>query len=284
MSEKIHYLLHGIQDRYNALYQENIAELGEQDIVVASIGGSGQSLLGNILLELGLNYADPYIDALSADGTSHPVPAYADYRSRLSATDQNTWLESDQERPRWPRFVKTHLAPEFLTPRPLLGAWILIRDPRDSLYSWYKFRTDFAKDPLDLRSRTFEEWLEQPGPTGINRLDDWSSFYEAWGSALPHFQRTTVTTFEDLKNDPVAALQKNLNDLAVRAQEADITRAVDRSRRGLPRCWGRRAACAPLGRDVAMRPAAGHRPVHGPRGCPVTRSAEHVPARRGRAT
>ncbi|WP_030680674.1 sulfotransferase domain-containing protein [Streptomyces rimosus] len=229
MSEKIYYLLHGIQDRYNALYQDNIEVLGDQDIAVASIGGSGQSLLGNILLELELNYADPYIDALNADGTSRPVPAYAEYRSRLAATDRSTWDENAQERPRWPRFVKTHLTPEFLEPRPLLGAWILIRDPRDSLYSWHKFRTNFAKDPLDLMAHTFEQWLEQPGPAGVTRLEDWSSFYDSWDKVRANFQRSTVTTFEDLKTNPVPTLRKNLEDLEVDVKQADLLKAIERS-------------------------------------------------------
>ncbi|MFH8612545.1 sulfotransferase domain-containing protein [Streptomyces sp. NPDC018029] len=229
MSDKIYYLLHGIQDRYNALYQDNIEKLGHQDIAVASIGGSGQSLLGNILLELGLNYADPYIDSLNADGTSHPVPAYAEYRSRLAATDHRTWDGQELGRPRWPRFVKTHLTPDFLAPRPLLGAWILIRDPRDSLYSWHKFRTNFAKDPVDLLPGTFEQWLEQPGPAGVSRLEDWSSFYDAWDQARGGFQRSTVTTFEDLKTDPVPALRKSLEDLEVDVKHSDLVRAVERS-------------------------------------------------------
>lgn len=229
MSEKVHYLLHGVQDRYSALYQDNIAEMGDQDIAIASIGGSGQSLLGNILLELGLNYADPYIDSLSADGTSAPVPAYADYRSRLSATDRYGRHEGDTDKPRWPRFVKTHLTPDFLAHRPLLGAWILTRDPRDSLYSWHKFRTNFAKDPLDLRARTFEEWLEQPGPTGVSRLEDWATFYDTWDKARNTFRRTAVTTFEDLKYDPVPALRKSLGDLGIEVEKADLVRAVERS-------------------------------------------------------
>ncbi|MFI0215871.1 sulfotransferase domain-containing protein [Streptomyces lydicus] len=229
MTEKIHYLLHGIQDRYSALYQDNIAELGTRDIVIASIGGSGQSLLGNILLELGLNYADPYIDALSADGTSRPVPAYADYRSRLAATDRYGGADTAEGTARWPRYVKTHLTPDFLVHRPLLGAWILVRDPRDALYSWHKFRTDFAKDPLDLKARTFAEWLEQPGPTGVSRLDDWASFYDAWAAARESFPRTTVTTFEDLKSDPVPALEKSLSDLGIDIDVTDLAPAVERS-------------------------------------------------------
>ncbi|MEV0277517.1 sulfotransferase domain-containing protein [Streptomyces sp. NPDC050610] len=229
MGEKIHYLLHGIQDRYNALYQDNITQLGDQDIAIASIGGSGQSLLGNILLELGLNYADPYIDALSADGTSQPVAAYADYRTRLAATDRTTADNKDGVQTRWPRFIKTHLTPEFLAHRNLLGAWILPRDPRDSLYSWHKFRTNFAKDPLDLRAGTFEEWLDQPGPTGADRLTDWATFYDAWDEARENFRRSTVTTFEELKQEPIAALRNGLGDLGIQVGTEDLARAVERS-------------------------------------------------------
>ncbi|WND33484.1 sulfotransferase domain-containing protein [Streptomyces sp. BB1-1-1] len=228
MSEKIHYLLHGIQDRYNALYQENIDKLGNQDVLVASIGGSGQSFLGNILLELGLNYADAYTEVLNPDGTNTPEPAYADYRSRLAATAKRDGHTSVPKR-RWPRFVKTHLTPEFFTERPLLGAWILVRDPRDALFSWYNFRIHFAKDPLDIRAGSFERWLDQPGPNGVSRLEDWGNFYDQWTEARGGFERTTVTTFEDLKKAPVSSMRAALEELGVEVPEPDLPRAVENS-------------------------------------------------------
>ncbi|MCF3120440.1 sulfotransferase domain-containing protein [Streptomyces arenae] len=228
MSGKVRYLLHGIQDRYNALCQENIGRLGEKDILVASIGGSGQSFLGNILLELGLNYADAYTETLNTDGTNTPEPAYADYRSRLAATTKHDGHTAAPKR-LWPRFVKTHLTPEFFSARPLLGAWILVRDPRDALYSWYNFRINFAKDPLDIRAGSFERWLDQPGPNGVSRLDDWAHFYHQWAGAQETFQRTTVTTFEDLKTTPVASLHAALEGLGVEVSGADIQRAAENS-------------------------------------------------------
>lgn len=228
MNEKIHYLLHGIQDRYNALYRENINRLGNQDILVASIGGSGQSFLGNILLELGLNYADAYTEVLNTDGTTAPEPAYADYRSRLAATAKRDGDTALPKR-RWPRFVKTHLTPKFSTERPLQGVWVLVRDPRDALYSWYNFRINFAKDPLDLRAGSFEQWLDQSGPTGVSRLEDWGNFYDQWADAREDFQRTTVTTFEDLKTAPISSMRAALEELDVEVPEPDLLRAVENS-------------------------------------------------------
>ncbi|WNF01213.1 sulfotransferase domain-containing protein [Streptomyces luomodiensis] len=229
MSGKVYYLLHGIQDRYNALYQENMKCLGAEDIAVASIGGSGQSLLGNILQEVGLNYTDPYIEALHADGTSSPVPAYSDYAQRLSATADRHGGERPLQKGQWPRFFKTHLTPGFLEQRPLKGVWILVRDPRDSLFSWYKFRTNFAKDPLDIASGTFHAWLERPGPAGVSRLADWSIFYEQWADRRAAFQVSTLTTYEDLKREPVATLRSNFEDLGVTVPDDAISRAVEKS-------------------------------------------------------
>ncbi|GAB2997382.1 sulfotransferase domain-containing protein [Amycolatopsis acidiphila] len=216
MTEKTYYLLHGLQDRYNALYQDNIERLGRQDVVVASIGSSGQSFLGNILLELGLNYADPYTEALAGAGTSAPVAAYADYRDRLPA-------HTPPAR-RWPRFVKSHLPPRFYRARPLLGAWILVRDPRDALYSWYRFRTEFVRDPLDRLADGFEDWLRRPGPTGVDRIDDWVDFYGTWldDPAVPH----AVTSFERLKKEPVGALREGLHAFGLTAGEEQIEQAV----------------------------------------------------------
>ncbi|MFI9229910.1 sulfotransferase domain-containing protein [Streptomyces rimosus] len=228
MSEKIYYLLHGIQDRYSALYQENISRMGERDILIASIGGSGQSFLGNILLELGLNYADAYTEELHTDGTCSPAPAYADYRSHLAATTQRDG-SAFTDTARWPRFVKTHLTPGFFAHRPLQGVWILIRDPRDALYSWYNFRIHFAKDPLDIRAGSFEEWLDQPGPNGVSRLEDWADFYEQWAEARTGFSVTTVSTFEELKRAPEQALRAALGDLDVTVTDSDLQQAIERS-------------------------------------------------------
>ncbi|MEV5301030.1 sulfotransferase domain-containing protein [Amycolatopsis methanolica] len=173
MTDKVFYLLHGLQDRYSALYQDNIARLGPRDVLVASIGSSGQSYLGGILVELGLNYADAYTEALREDGASEPVAAYDDYRERLATPDA-------PRRP-WPRFVKTHLTPRFFTGRPLLGVWILVRDPRDALYSWYRFRTEFVRDQLDRLATSFEDWLCRPVSTGSTT----GRTSTAAGSAVP---------------------------------------------------------------------------------------------------
>ncbi|MTD54265.1 sulfotransferase domain-containing protein [Amycolatopsis pithecellobii] len=219
MTEKIYYLLHGLQDRYSALYQDNIARLGPHDVVVASIGSSGQSFLGNILLELGLNYADPYTEALSEDGTSAGVPAYADYRDRLPAHEPAELT--------WPRFVKTHLTPEFFDHRPLLGSWILVRDPRDALYSWYRFRTEFVRDPLDQLATSFDDWLCRPGPRGLDRIDDWADFYDRWSRWSP--RRCAISTFEDLKQNLVPTLTEGLRTFGIAADDARLESAIRRS-------------------------------------------------------
>ncbi|MFD4192636.1 sulfotransferase domain-containing protein [Amycolatopsis thermoflava] len=221
MTDKVFYLLHGLQDRYSALYQDNIARLGPRDVLVASIGSSGQSYLGGILAELGLNYADAYTEALREDGASEPVSAYDDYRERLATPGAPRRL--------WPRFVKTHLTPRFFTGRPLLGVWILVRDPRDALYSWYRFRTEFVRDPLDRLATSFEDWLCRPGPTGLDRLDDWADFHRRWLCGAGHLPRSAITAFEDLKRDPLPTLRAGLRAFGLSIPDSDIAAAVLRS-------------------------------------------------------
>jgi hypothetical protein len=222
MTDKVFYLLHGLQDRYNARYQQNIARLGSRDVLVVSLGSSGQSYLGTILTEMGLNYADAYTEVLHDDGSREPDPAYDDYRERLEIAGAAPVRA-------WPRFVKSHLTPRFHRDRPLLGVWILVRDPRDALYSWYRFRTEFVRDPLDRLARSFDEWLCRPGPTGLDRLDDWADFYHRWLWHSARLPRSVITTFEDLKHDPVPALRTALRTFGVSTTDKAIAEAALRS-------------------------------------------------------
>lgn len=228
--DQVYYLLHGLQDRYSALYQDNIGKLGDQDVLVASIGGSGQTFLGNILIELGVNYVDGYTEALLENGSSEPVAAYADYRERLSGTRTRDRSVTNGFAGTWPRFVKTHLTPEFFAGRPLRGVWILARDPRDALYSWYQFRVNVAKDPLDILAAGFEDWVaERPGPTGLSRLDDWADFYRRWNNAREELPVSATSTFEALKADPVSSVRRGLGAFGISVDTAQVAAAVERS-------------------------------------------------------
>ncbi|MFI8598281.1 sulfotransferase domain-containing protein [Rothia koreensis] len=223
-------LLHGIQDRYNALYKDNIEVLDKADVPIASIGGSGQTYLGNLLIEAGANYADPYIERLGADGSSTPEPAYDEYRNHLSGALQKSMQLSYLSSPFTSvRFFKTHLEPAFFVDTSVEGVWLLIRDPRDSLYSWFNFRRNFAKDPLDLLAADFTEWLQRPGPTGKNRLDDWADFYTHWETMAQNLSSVAISRFEDLKLGPVDELMFGLSRFGIEVDRDRLTAAVQKS-------------------------------------------------------
>lgn len=224
-----HENLHGLRDRISPLHEANISVLGENDVLIASFGGSGQALIGNILLELGLNYADAYTEQLLPDGTSRPAGEHNDWRQRLAASHTKDSPHTPPERRRRPRFVKTHLTAEYFTHRPLLGAWVLVRDPRDALYSRYRFRVDYAQDPADTAAGTFEDWLRLPGPAGLNPIDDWNYFYGSWLDECSGKHPHAVTRFEDLKADPSTTLRPALKDFGVTAESHHVLTAVERS-------------------------------------------------------
>lgn len=225
-----HEDLHGLRDRISPLHESNIDVLGQSDALIASFGGSGQSLIGNILLELGLNYSDAYTEQLLPDGTSRPAEEHSQWRQRLAAshTKDSAHSPSDSRR-RWPRFVKTHLTPEYFTSRPLLGAWVLVRDPRDALYSRYRFRVDYAQDPADLAAESFVDWLRLPGPAGLSPIDDWNHLYGSWLDEARGKQSPTATRFEDLKADPASTLCLALRNFGIAAKPHEVLAAVERS-------------------------------------------------------
>ncbi|MEV1154845.1 hypothetical protein AB0J27_05485 [Micromonospora chokoriensis] len=59
--------------------------------------------------------------------------------------------------------MKTHLPPEAFAGRDPRMAWLLVRDPRDSLYSWYRWSLDFPDNDSERFEGGFEEFLDRPG-------------------------------------------------------------------------------------------------------------------------
>lgn len=213
------------------LYQQNIRALGNRDIIVASYGGAGQALLGNILLELGLNYVDPYTEALLPNGSSAGVAPHTGYRRRLAATHRSDFSTREAGPPRqWPRFAKTHFPPKtFGRCDGLRGVWILVRDPRDAIYSWYRWRLNFAEEAWDTVEGSFEDFLRKPDHSGRPPLDDWSSFYRNWLQHTEHSTGTSILRFEDLKQTPFQTVRVALETVGVDVATEELRQAVDRS-------------------------------------------------------
>jgi hypothetical protein len=216
--------------RVSGLYRRNTAALGEKDIVVASHGGSGQSLIGNILHELGLNYVDAYTEILSADGRAVAADAHTEYRRHLASQhDKDECRDGGRLIRPWPRFVKTHHPPVVFDYAVVGGVWLLVRDPRDAIYASYRWRAGFAEEEWDRVPDTFEGWLHGRGDFSGSPANDWPAFYQAWTERARTCRHVDVLRFEDLKRRPVAVVSGALDRLGVQATPAEVGRAVEAS-------------------------------------------------------
>jgi len=203
-----------------ALHNNNIALLDEQDVIVASFPGAGASLVGNILLELGLEYFDPYTQRLIQQGTVVSEPRRVAYRRRLAASMARDG-ESPGRHSNGRRFVKTHLLPDMFDRSRAHRAVLLVRDPRDTLFSYYNWRLGFSEEG---ETRTFERYLTEPNLSGVRPVDDWQLFHELWNRSALH-----VIRFEDLKSDPFNAVETFLYAFDITYAGDDLRRALRRS-------------------------------------------------------
>lgn len=204
-----------------ALHARNLTRLGESIVVVASYPGSGAALVGNILLEAGLDYLDPYTEVIHSGGQVAAAPQRAAYRSRLAASDRRD-REGGGGCAAHGRqvFVKTHRYPEEFRSVPVRAVVLLTRDPRDAVHSYYRWRQGFSESG---EHGTFEEFLRRPASSGRPPVLDWAEFTRQWADqALP-------LRFEDVKHDPVRAMGGLLAGLEIECDRARLSAAADRS-------------------------------------------------------
>jgi Sulfotransferase domain len=235
----------------SSLYRSNLGALSENDVVIASYGGSGQALIGNILAEAGLNYADPYTEVLRPDGSTMS-PAFTSFRRRLAALHERDTVGGSPQP--GPRFVKTHHLPEVHEGCRFDAVWLLVRDPRDALYSWYRWRLDFAEEPWDHVDGSFDDFLRGPDHTGRSPVDDWCAFYAEWGR-----RAGLVLRFEDLKERPLETVREALATLGLEAGDDTLRRAIERSTFDSMRRHEERVAGAGEGRLMRAGKVAGWR-------------------------
>jgi hypothetical protein len=209
------------------LYRQNITRLGQHDILIASSGGAGQAIVGNVLLELGLNYVDAYTEELLPGGLSQARAEHTAYRQRLAATYRRDSASGPAFRQLWPRFVKTHYPAEVFASCELGGVWFLIRDPRDALYSLYRWRHSFAEVPWDVVPDTFEEWLANKSFDGDYPVEDWTSYYLDWFPLAQRYPAMAVSRFEDLKAKPLETFRNALRTFGVEVPESELREAID---------------------------------------------------------
>ena len=215
--------------RVSDLYRRNVTQLGSGDIVIASHGGSGQSLIGNVLSELRLNYVDAYTEVLFSDGRAVAADKHTSSRQHLASQHDKDVTGGDQPIRLWPRFVKTHHPPVVFADATIGGVWTLVRDPRDAIYASYQWRAGFAEEEWDRVPATFREWLSGPGDFSRSPADDWPAFYTAWEQRAHRCDHSDVLRFEDLKTRPVEVVSAALGRLGIDVDQADIARAVEAS-------------------------------------------------------
>jgi hypothetical protein len=206
----------------SSLYQRNLAHVGARDIILAGYGGAGQSIVAAVVRQLGLDYIDPYTERLVEDGTSTEVEGHREFRDRLS-------LPQGSDGTGAMRFFKTHLPPHVFDGRGAGGSWLVVRDPRDSLYSWYRWRVAFGEEEWDTFDGSFESFLRHRDATGRTPVEDWTYFHDHWLRRPPRRDRFIVTRFEDLKTDPTATCSEALRTIGLPMPQDRLREAVEAS-------------------------------------------------------
>lgn len=216
------------------LHKHNVGKLGPRDILVAGDPGAGNALIGNIVLELGFDYLDPYTEVVADDGSASPAENQLSYRQRMPATAAHDRAAAAADPPPR-RFVKTHLYPEIFADVRLGGVILLVRDPRDTIYSGFQWFRGFAKswwnDVEDTRGKgTLVDFLRGTRiGDGRTPVAGWTAFYEHWLAAAPTLDRFAVVRFEDVKTNPVATVTAMLAAFGLTAPVDRIVRAVEQS-------------------------------------------------------
>ncbi|GAB1644051.1 sulfotransferase domain-containing protein [Krasilnikovia sp. MM14-A1259] len=202
-----------------ALHAGNLARLADPAVVVAGYPGSGAALVGNILLAAGLPYLDPYTEVVSGDGrTTAAAPQRVGYRSRLAATDRLD--RGGARRMGGPVFLKTHRYPAEFTGVPVRAVVLLVRDPRDAVHSYFRWRQGFSESG---ERGTFDEFLRRPGGSGLAPAADWAAFTSGWADRAGPVH---PLRFEDLKHDPLETMRNLLAAVGVLPDGATLRAAV----------------------------------------------------------
>lgn len=210
-------------------YQKNAALLGDRDIVVATVPGSGSSLFSTLVMGLGFQHLDQYFNMLQDDGTVRTDQQFTAIRSRMSGYSEvdSGAARSWDERA---RFFRCHLQPDLFDLEKLHGAVLLVRDPRDAAHSLYQFLGKMAGRMAGApEAPSFPEFLDGPGFNGTAPVRAWTDLYRGWLDARPALRHFAIVQFADLKLRPVEAVTDMLTRLELPVEQATIARAVERS-------------------------------------------------------
>ncbi|WP_236789907.1 sulfotransferase domain-containing protein [Amycolatopsis sp. GM8] len=212
------------EDGYG-LPPDNLRAIGDKDVIVANYGSAGTVAINNILAELGLNYVASNIATLHADGTSSATESYTERWQQLITTRQAATTL-------WPRFTKTHLPHEYFSSKRLGGVWIVVRDPRDALYSLYRIlhqQDDPATDPYETWNHSFDDWINDNSVLNRRPVDMWVEFYSSWLERAGYQDELTITRFEDFKRNPAQTIGAALERFGVKVTRQQLDAAASAS-------------------------------------------------------
>jgi hypothetical protein len=100
-----------------------------------------------------------------------------------------------------------------------------MRDGRDSVLSYYHWRTAFSEEG---ECGPFSEFLRRPGFNGETPLIDWALTYLSWISTK-WVKDLHVIKLEDGKRSPVDEVEKLLKFIGVERTRPEIQRAAEAS-------------------------------------------------------
>jgi hypothetical protein len=204
------------------LHYRNMAYIRSQDVILPNVAGAGSSLVGNLLLELGLPYVDLNRDTFLPDGSLVPPTDPVSRRIRTGREGVNPTAGGGDE----PRFMKTHLPLGEFEGCEFGRIWLIVRDPRDAIFSWHQYHRNFGELDWERVPDDFAEFLRRPFFLGTPPVDNWWSYYEEW---LDHAERLRipleVIRFEDMKSDPVTTVRRLLRSVSKQIPDSDIERA-----------------------------------------------------------
>lgn len=211
--------------------KETVARIGMRDVAVVALGGSGRSLLGNILGSLGLTYVDANAEIVHQDGSCKTKAGAELYRRRVEAYVDMESLPIEKVFGLRTSFMRTELPIRYFESNTLLGLWILVRDPRDHLHSLYQALAQVVHHPSAKKTGSFADWLRAPCLANLHPIDLWKSVYADLSGTVQRLgkDKIAVTRFEDLKRQPADAIVSALRVFGLDVEEVALNHAIAQS-------------------------------------------------------
>ncbi len=202
------------------LMQKNINAMTSADVILASYLGSGSSLLGGILIELGIDYVEGYQEEIisSHDQTVVSIPYWREHWPQLLNKYKNNKVSTHAL-----KAVKSHYYPSAFSESGVQKAVLLVRDARDAVISYYNWRCGFSDE-----TGTLNDFLSREGFTGRRPFDDWTDFNEEWLSWGKE-NKIHVIRYEDIKLDPLNTIKALLSFLDHECDAQSIIKAIENS-------------------------------------------------------